>query len=417
MSLESFSNPILDGCCETCVSRVKPFSKPFWKGPHGPEGEKMNTKVMTALVAAIVVLAGAAVLLTSDRADAAVEVKTLEPMQVQSTGSDTSTFTFNEAEFLGYTYELKIEIAKITNTADPSVESGWKTIGTSTNRTVGGTPSFSAETVSAIDNLTPSLASTNLIGSYTLTVTSNGASGSVNFGIKCTMDALVGAQHQTQTIYYVQPVNIGESTTTTTFTAAEGTVGTFFGQYVSEDESGSHIIGELKDYSWYAVDLPAGLTMSDAGYISGIPLTEGSSSANIVATNKSTGTIYTGTMSIVISPAEPSAPVDWRFEVKVGSAAAVENPSSVNVQKGDEVTLTVYNATVGGSAVEATVKAIDENGAETPLTYETDHYTIPTDGTGSYRISVTYSEDTEYFYLYVTASLANIQAGIIPEGN
>lgn len=85
------------------------------------------------------------------------------------------------------------------------------------------------------------------------------------------------------------------------------------------------------------------------------------------------------------------------------------------------MTLNVYSgSTIGSGVVDAhSVTVVGSNGSITLSNDGDGSYVLPTDGTGAYLVQIEFTDggDTAQFYLFVTASLGNIEASIIPVGN
>ena len=197
---------------------------------------------------------------------------------------------------------------------------------------------------------------------------------------------------------------------------------TEFGSYVTE-QSGK--IGSIDGYYWYATGLPAGISMSENGYVSGVPLapTTVAVEVNVVATDRTTGETFEGTLSITVNEhVETITGYYIELEIEGVGQGAVSNGDSFAAVQGETVTLKVYSGnSSAGTLTNATVTAIDEDNTVGAVSSQTTGvYSLDSDGTGAYRIVVTVGEEgsqsTLSFYLFVTPSLDNISAGIVVNG-
>lgn len=383
----------------------------------------MNTKTIAALVVVAVMMAGAGVYLAADDSQAAGVGTSDDPivlttMVVSGSGSDTTRIIVNEAEFKGYNYTLTWEVNTESTT--------WVSLGSITSSGPDSGAGFTSESgVEYQTNYTVSMAAGNASGEYVLTVAGDGSQTNLlgPIKIRCTINVTVGlnSEVETMTLYYNQPVTTTAPSTDLIFNSASFTVGSYYGSSISALLTTSGI--SVADYAWYAIGLPAGVSMSSSGYISGIPTTSAveDGSAKIIATS-SDGTVSTGSLSWTVSASSVSPSNDYCYSVTVGSDSAIENPTtSVNAQKGQSVTLNVYSgSTIGSGVVDAhSVTVVGSNGSITLSNDGDGSYVLPTDGTGAYLVQIEFTDggDTAQFYLFVTASLGNIEASIIPVGN
>lgn len=383
----------------------------------------MNTKAIAALVVVAVMMAGAGVYLAADDSQAAGVGTSDDPivlttMVVSGSGSDTTRIVVNEAEFKGYNYTLTWGVNTESTT--------WVSLGSITSSGPDSGAGFTPGSgVAYQTNYTVSMAGGNTTGEYVLTVAGNGSQSNLSDPIKirCTIEVTVGlnSEVETMTLYYNQPVTTTAPSTNLSFNSARFTVGSYYGSSISTLLTTSGI--NVADYTWYAIGLPAGVSMSSSGYISGIPTTSAvaNGSATIIATS-SEGTVSTGSLSWTVSASSVSPSDDYCYSVTVGSDPVIENPTtSVNAQKGQSVTLNVYRgSTIGSNAADAhSVTVVGSSGSITLSNDDDGSYVLPTDGTGAYLVQIEFTDggDTAQFYLFVTASLGNIEASIVPVGN
>lgn len=391
----------------------------------------MNNKMIAVIVAismVAVALSGAMALGQSDAAVDQDEIYTNGTIQV--TNSATRELKVNQMEFSGYNYTLTWKAATLSNSELESPTWGNALI-TSTN-SIGdnGMPSISyvTGTPGSVGGFTVSMSKGDATGAYTLNVSAGGSVTSPSYlGLQCEITVTVGGAEKTlASVYYIYKLlKVDSASYTITLQSMDMTTNTTFGSYVTET---SNFLGDRDNYYWYAVGLPAGISMSDSGYVSGVPLeaTEPDypAVAKVVATDKSTGDVYEGTLSItVLKYTQTVSGFYFELEVEEQEAASVDNGSSFAVVQGEEVILKTYSGTSPDGILTDVngVTAISSDGEEAQVDSTNDgEYVLSTSGTGAYRIVVNVgdeSETTVSFYLFVIPSLDNISAGIIVSGN
>lgn len=399
----------------------------------------MNSKAIAMVVAVsmiVVALSGALLTGQSDAVADQDEIYRNGTIQVVSNDDATRELRVNEQEFAGYAYTLTWKAAELSSNEGAPANNTWNTVlFTNTNTIEDGGPSTVPDKGSnfTLGGFTVDIGreESDPVGAYTLTVSASSATSSKYLGLQCEITVKVGGTSRALAdVYYVYTLTQVEQTTNeislTPMVMEENAV---FGSYVSESTEDEYqpLLGSIGNYYWYATGLPAGISMSDTGYVSGVPLvaTEALVEANVVATDRTTGEMYEGTLSITVSPYNETIE-GYRLALAVGSGSGtdVTNGSSFAAVQGESVVLTVYS-TDGDpdTPVDASsVTVVDSNGSvdfigSNPI----GTYTIPSNGTGAYRVVVTVGEsgssETIGFYLFVTPSLDNISAGIHVSGN
>lgn len=393
----------------------------------------MNYKATAILVVVALALASVGAVALSDHAQAADsdEVYNQGNLQVTSKGA-TRTFQVNEQQFAGYVYVLTWKVGTVTGTGALDDTSTWTTIITSNHSDVGSPPSFTdVEPGATVGN--PGSQFTvkmndveGVVGKYELSVTSNASTGTkASIGLQCQIEVTIGGiKKPLADVYYIfNLVKVDAASSSMTLKAVDDlTVGKTFGIYVAET---SGTIGTISDYYWYAVDLPEGVTMSEGGYVSGVPLESGKFTAKVVATHKTTGETFKGDMSMKVAPAT-QAMDGYYFVVNINDTDQAAGLGTYAVVQGESVILKTFSGTYpGGELADAvSVKVVGEDGTVTDAgKYESlaGKYVIPTNGTGAYRVVITMGSadgmQSAEFYLFVSPSLDNIQAGIVITGN
>lgn len=399
----------------------------------------MNYKATAMIVAVsmiVVAMSGAMMIGDSDAAADEDEIYTNGTIQVDATGA-TRELKVNEQEFAGYNYTLTWKAATLTSSGDTSNLDGksWTIVLTSTNTVSPEGPSiiYDKRIAASIGNDDPAFTvdvnhdSGAAVGVYSLSVTEG--SGTAHLGVQCEIKVTVGGMEKTlASVYYIYTLKaVGEVVNDITLKSMTMTTNTTFGDYVEEDTTTTTpLLGDVQNYYWYATGLPAGISMSENGYVSGVPLvaTEADEpvKAKVVATDKSTGDTYEGELSIIINEYTQSVAGHY-FELEMDGQVTetVTNGDSFAVVQGETVTLKTYEgeSPSGIPSDVQSVTAIAADGTVSTITAPGDGvYNLNSAGTGAYRIVINVDgTNTVSFYLFVTPSLDNISAGIVVSGN
>lgn len=400
----------------------------------------MNYKATAMIVAVsmiVVAMSGAMMIGDSDAAADEDEIYTNGTIQVDSDGA-TRELKVNEQEFAGYNYILTWKAAALTSSGDTSNLDGksWTIVLTSTNTVSPEGPSinYDERIAASIGNDDPAFTvdvnhdSGAAVGVYSLSVTEG--SGTAHLGVQCEIKVTVGGMEKIlASVYYIYTLTaVNEVGNIITLNPMAMTTNTTFGDYVEEVPStlGTTLLGDVQNYYWYATGLPAGISMSENGYVSGVPLVATKAgapvNAKVVATDKSTGDTYEGELSITIKEYTQSVAGHYfKLEMEGQDTETVTNGDSFAVVQGETVTLKTYRegspdgtpvsvASVTAVAADGTVDDISATSAGT--------YALNSAGTGAYRIVIDVDgTNTVSFYLFVTPSLDNISAGIVVSGN
>lgn len=379
----------------------------------------MNRKAMAVLAAVMMVgIAFGAISVQTDAATA----KDLGEVVVSDTVTQKKVaFTTNEGEFKGYKYTVKFYAVEWDGSADVAGLTYGTEVGMTTVSAVGGDPAYAAGTSKSI----PGTSSTfnvsveygNKVGTYLMAVERTNQITEQKIALKAeiTVDLNL-TPNPVYNTYYSATVKDGSVSTMTIDAMADIKGGEFYSKQVSATGL------TVTDFKWYAYNLPAGLSMSESGWVSGIyvgnaAVTE--QEAKIIAV--SNAATYQGTMKV--SCTAYAAPEDLTITIKDAAAGTPEiakDSSVVRVVDG-EMKFTVEvkrGATPVTTGVTVNVVAVDSTGSVAKLADSGGTYTAPTNGTGAYRIVVTASdglkEATSSFYLYVLPAYGNVEAQIIP---
>jgi hypothetical protein len=222
------------------------------------------------------------------------------------------------------------------NITTASLPSGQTTVayGPTTLSATGGTAPYTWSVASGSLPAGLSLSTGGVIGGTPTTAQL------ATFSVKA-MDS--AASPQTATANFTLPVSGGKLQITST-NATGGAVGTAY-QFQMEASGG------VPPYTWAVAsgsELPAGLTISAGGLVTGTPTASGTFSPNIEVTDATTTNTATQNVNFSINPAGPPLP-DGNYAFEFGGTAPSGNPVELNgvfgVQKG-VVAIGFYNENV-----------------------------------------------------------------------
>lgn len=314
-------------------------------------------------------------------------------------------FTVNEGEYYGYSYTLSMGVAEITSGATtPTVnyvplleKTVQDTTGEDTelwNTTIqGGQISISADD--------------NNKGAYNINVSKPTADYTLE--LRVSMTVIVGTvQTVMDPLFFRMDVTISGSTETNpVFNSMEFEVGRYDSFRISEN--GPPVLGSIDLYHWYAEGLPEGLSMSENGYISGIPevSTDGTVAQLFIFGHEGNGE-YMGEINIVVVAAT-NEPNTFDYTVSGGVSTSTNCYDYVAVQ-GDTVTLTITSSNPDATI---TVWSVYDDDYVTLSPTGTNQYTLTTDGTGCYKVIIQCGNETTYFHMYVVPEFDVVEAQIM----
>lgn len=179
---------------------------------------------------------------------------------------------------------------------------------------------------------------------------------------------------------------------------------------------------DLTKYDWYAVGLPAGLTMSPDGTVSGIPTvayTDGDSTIRLFATGED-GKVIEGVLK-GLSVSEQK-PVIGKYTCEV----YLDDDNGVNLetapyifQNGETIKLKVVssgNQLAVDDAVVTVISTADGQNTTTSIPCFDGFYTLPSTGSGAYTVQITWSGQIETFSVYIIGEASAISADIVIVG-
>ena len=347
----------------------------------------MNTKAIALVMAAIVAVSVATVVLVDDSYGADPESKTV---YVANGDSVTVDFVITEPDKDYY-----------TNVPD------WKVDGTSI---YGASKSANINNADGEKIATISVAKTdNKAGGYTATIAAESdATGTadivLNYELKTKVTNSTG--EVTQTISYnVKVVVIGSPINGATLDGLKAGQAMTPVSVVKEDVT--------DDYVYYALGLPKGMQMAPNGVISGTPLNpstgeDAKESVTIIATHVESNIVFSKTIEFTVGQADDHS---FDFTVSSNATTITDEKKYIVVQGTENVTV---NTTVGSSPADIDyVYIIDANGGQTDATKAgTGSYSIPTDGSGEYRIVMVNGDVVKSFSLTVVAIVYDVSTGI-----
>ena len=265
-------------------------------------------------------------------------------------------------------------------------------------------------------------------GNYTLTISTGETSATtiLNLKYKLVLKPIDGAETETGAMEVV--VNISKNgsvlpakvTDATYFFRVDTAVDRANGKIVAYDADEVEV--DVSKYRWFAYDLPAGVSISADGYLSGIPKAV-STAAGIdykIYAEDSFGNIGEYTVGISVLPRHEDTVLYYVHRGTTDSFDSVseyQRPKVSAVQKGDEAYLVVakqllpadFKATVvGGDATQGYKQELTVTKEDTDYKY----YKLPTDLTGAYGIIMESTYNITNSTLYVLPQLDVVVAGI-----
>ncbi len=381
----------------------------------------MKSKAMAVLAA--VMMIGIAFGAMSVQTDGATAKHLGEAVVSAEVPTKKLAFTTNEGEFKGYKYEVKFYAVEWNGSDDVGGLTYGTEVGTTKVENVGDTPEYtkgtSKQVPSTDSKLEVSVEYGEKVGTYLMEVKHINQFTEQKVALKAEITVKIGlAVNPVYQTYYTVTVKDGSVATMTIEAMTDVEGGKFYSKQVSVTDPSITIT----QFKWYAYDLPAGLSMSDSGWVSGIYI------GNVDVNNKevkvvavSDSATYQGTMKVSCTAyVAPQALTVKVTDISTTTSAEIADGSSLARAVGEvmkfEVKVERGGATASGVTVD--VVAVSTDGTVAKLSESGGSYTAPTTGTGAYKVVVTASdgvkEATSSFYLYVLPSYGNVEAQIIP---
>ena len=246
--------------------------------------------------------------------------------------------------------------------------------------------------------------------------------------LQCTITTNTGtsAQHTTSFDIKFQISLNGASTLPTTFQYSDGktphdlheTISLAAGDIVTLKPV--MINGEnATDYKWYATDLPEGLSMTGPGIISGFTTKTGMYVATVVleSSNGQSKTYQVGMM--VHDPELMTYYIyDGTFAEGAPTTDLSASPTQYITQQKQNVTLLIAKSNQSSAPIidgkeETGRSPLNSTGIVTSGNNSYFCYSLPTDGTGTYRVSIQKNTSVASFDLYVMPKITAIQSAIV----
>lgn len=385
----------------------------------------MNSKAIAAMMAIVMMVVGFTVV-AADGSDAASTDIPKVSVDVDAGEVSSDNFAINEGNYSHYDYTLtwtfavgvySEAFAQITEETDDSYSSGSLEVSSSA---VGSSIDNENFTVTLIRD-------SEDIGIYRLAFDGILATETdINYTLTATIEVIVNGTEAT-----IDPVVFNGSVAVYKLEGGDGgnisvsipggaKVGEYYDEQIVIDTDGLSV----GDYQWYAVKLPAGLTMSIDGYVSGIPTAEGDNLSFTVFATDVDGNVFYGTVSdFAVSSKDPTTPPVTGFKYTVNYSS--DGPFIV--EAGDNIILKVISTQGEQNEINnAKVTAIDVSGsgATTEIGYisntdethpETGYY-LPNTGSGAYQVMIEYDGEIAWFTVYVIGAFGAIEPSIVISG-
>ncbi len=392
----------------------------------------MNSKAIAAMMAFIMAVIGFAVV-SADGTDAAVN----KDISVAVGETDATTYVgINEANYVNYGYEVKWYM-KLSTSKD------YTYVGTFTSTNKGNVDVYvSGSEISTKDTIDEkykvTISKEDTVGIYNFQVTGVGSTdnASIEVYFKPTITISIdGVGYKTIDDYDRNSLSVK------VFSASDGKIEVTFNEDMYVGKYIDKAIGipkgmSLGDYDWYAVDLPAGLTMSANGHISGIPTDETveNTTFKVYATAHSDGQIlYDDSVSITVNEAQSPGVTSFTYEIQNLESVKISPQNGAYIFESNESFKVVVKSTADGNNIitnaVVTIIGASDDGPTRVVSYKSEAggYVLretgsgDDDGTGAFQvhISVTSGDTTEsvVFSVYIVGQAADLNADIIIAGS
>ena len=392
----------------------------------------MNSKAIAVIMAVAMAAVGFSVAIADD-ADAVPTERDLGRQVITNDESVSLVVGINEGNYTGYKYKVTwtLEITTTGITEDGKTIFVRDTTGTDPTNDIrilyvdeNGFTTSGSEKYS----ISMTRDSTN-VGEYAISITAGDEATTKDLEFQLTPMIQVhtdgGVKTFTDFALYKFSVAVIKPDKSMSLVLDDATakVGEYYNQTIAfnpTDSSGMTV----GDYDWYAVRLPAGLTMASNGQVSGIPTSEGTTETIYVFATDKTGNMYYGTITGFTVAAKQTATeangfgyyinnnnVDYQnkanyvFQANKTITLYVTDSAMQNVIKND-VTVTVINETDPGTSVSTSMR-------------NQESYALPDGNSGAYTVTITVGDTepkTTYFTVYILGDAADITASIVIEG-
>lgn len=401
----------------------------------------MNCKTAAIAMVAVMIVAGAAVALVSDDSTAKVvnEDKHYDvTLETDDTVGHNATLFTDEYQYSAMGYTMEWFIAKVTDEDNQAALDGivdWKSLGSRTN---GNYISGSDKLNDVIFTMTERQysAKPDNVGEYNLNIKAGESANAAIFtvAVKCAINVNIEGLndgYSVSNLYYLYDITVTGPSKAIKLVPMTFTTGVNGNIKISVD-SNTHPDLDIDNYNWYAVDLPAGLSMSIYGTVIGTP----HNGTDVGGTAKNG--VYT--VDVIGSAKADSGDVSDTVEctLSITILAGATGEITLGFTEGSPVkaitTGKTYVTETGSTGIKLTVnselpfkvltvKTVDSNGNIDVVdgsSEESNQYDITVNGNGIYRIYVTSvvngHSSTDYVDLYVVGNLDSVFAEIIVSG-
>lgn len=257
-------------------------------------------------------------------------------------------------------------------------------------------------------------------GKYQATITGVTSGDSTGFKMTYTVSTTItdaDSEPIVQAIDYTMYVHVIASPLPTTMPLPSA--GLQYGVYV---EPYSIVSSGATGFVYYAIGLPDGMQMTPAGNISGTPVSDNESSqgeydVTVVATHVASNQTFIETYEDVPVRAADSDAFTYRV---AGAETVVDDPSDDDdgryiVRQSGTSPVTVTTQIGGINAAIDHVYVVNGSGSQTDaagVEGQTGQYTVPVDGSGSYRVVMVNGDLVKSFELVVVAISYDVETGI-----
>lgn len=183
-------------------------------------------------------------------------------------------------------------------------------------------------------------------------------------------------------------------------------------------------------YYWYAVNLPVGMAMTGTGIISGVPIQPSSGDITPTTVYVEDGFGNGKTFTVMIWVTEKTVSLSFYLlngiiDANTDLSGCVHEPTQFFTQRGKTVSMAIQKTSASETMTVSVVK-IDEGSSEVKRSNITGTavtingieyivYSLPTDGTGTYRVDIRDSSKVlqDRFDFFVMSKLLAVESAII----
>ena len=333
-------------------------------------------------------------------------------------------YTVSEAEYVPTGYTLNWYVGVVDR---DTVDFNSGSLGTRTYNSTDSIGTSSYEQPQDVDNdgfITVSdnykfkMTALTTLGQYILEVKAIENASNVTFVLKCAVKVSVDNGYDVPPIYGKITTTIVSDSTEKTLAPMTFTVGKpeMFKISMTDDKN-FNTTGK----SWYAVGLPAGLSMSSDGWVSGLPTevpTTNPADVKVYCsyTNENDTGIVVEKYSLSIEIEKAATNPSMKFTV---GDKTISSKGTYIVDEGTSFVLTVASGTEGGSIENIVVNVVQNSGA-TRVDYNEDGATIMAGGIGEFHVVVSAVVDgqaiTDYFKVNSVSGLNNLTTSLVVNG-